>query len=109
MNRRKFLKKSVATATLELGLGMVLSACNRDLRSDLMRNDQISATHVIENLNSDGYKILFYASCAPSGHNSQPWFVRINSHLDWVVGSNSNRRLVCPKFYEQARYTGRYL
>lgn len=93
MDRRKFLKNSVASVTLALGSGLALSACGRDLRSDLMRNDQISGTHAIEMLNPDGYKILFYASCAPSGHNSQPWFVRINSRLDWVVGSDSNHWL----------------
>lgn len=93
MNRRKFLKKSVTATTLALGSGMLLPACRRNLRSDLVPNDHLSGTHAIEKLSSDGYKILYYASCAPSGHNSQPWFVKINSPLDWVVGSDSSRWL----------------
>ena len=83
----------MAATTLIAGSGLLLSACGRNLRSDLMHHDQQSGTHAIKGLNPDGYKILYYASCAPSGHNSQPWFVRINSPLDWVIGSDSNRRL----------------
>lgn len=93
MDRRNFLLKSLAASTLIASSGMVLSACGRDLRSDLMNNNQIADAPVIAKLNSDGYKILYYASCAPSGHNSQPWFVKIKSQLDWIVGSDSDRWL----------------
>ncbi len=82
----------MAATTLALGSGMLSPACRKNLRSDLL-SAQISGTHAIEKLSSDGYKILYYASCAPSGHNSQPWFVKINSPLDWVVGSDSTRWL----------------
>jgi len=93
MERREFLKKSVAASTLTLCSGMFLAACERDLRSELMGNDHISSGHAIEKLDPDGYKILYYASLAPSGHNSQPWLIKINSKLDWVVGSDANRFL----------------
>ncbi len=93
MERREFLKKSVAATTLTLGSGILFSACRRDLRSDLMGNNQISSGQAIEKLGPDGYRILYYASLAPSGHNSQPWFVKINSPLDWIVGSDANRFL----------------
>ncbi|WP_300460592.1 hypothetical protein [Desulfobacula sp.] len=93
MNRRNFLKKSVAATTLVIGPGMFLSACGRNLRSELMGIDQIPDDHAIETLGPHGYKILYYASFAPSGHNSQPWFVRINTSLDWVVGSDADRFL----------------
>jgi len=92
MDRRKFLKKSAA-ATLFIGSGLFLPACRRNLRTDLMGNDQIANVHAIETLDPDGYKILTYASLAPSGHNSQPWFVRVNSRLEWVVGSDADRLL----------------
>ena len=39
------------------------------------------------------YKILYYASLAPSGHNSQPWFVKMTSAKEWIVGSDPNRWL----------------
>lgn len=93
MQRREFLKKSMAATTLAFGSGLFFSACGRDLRSELMGNDQTSDGHAIEKLDPDGYKILYYASLAPSGHNSQPWFVKINSQREWVVGYNVNRLL----------------
>jgi hypothetical protein len=50
-----------------------------------MANGQKPGDQAIEKLDSDGYKILYYVSLAPSGHNSQPWFVRINNSLEWFV------------------------
>jgi hypothetical protein len=93
MDRRRFLKMSAAATTLVAGSGMFLSACRRDLRSELMGNDHTPGGHAMETLDKNGYKILYYASLAPSGHNSQPWFVKINSRLDWVVGSDPDRCL----------------
>lgn len=94
MNRRTFLKAGLTAATLTMGSGAFLTACGRrNLRSDLMGGDPLSGDHAISRLTSDGYKILYYASCAPSGHNSQPWFVKINSQMDWTVGSDSTRWL----------------
>jgi hypothetical protein len=93
MNRRHFLKKSVAATSLIAGSALFLSSCRRNLKSDLMQANPLSDSHTIGMLSPDGYKILYYASCAPSGHNSQPWFVRLNSPSDWVVGSDSNRWL----------------
>lgn len=93
MKRREFLKTSAAATTLALCSGIYLPACGRDLRSELMGNDQTSGSHAIEKLDPDGYKILYYASLAPSGHNSQPWFIKVNSQLDWVVGSDADRFL----------------
>ena len=50
-------------------------------------------SEAIGKLDRNFYKILTYASLAPSGHNSQPWFVKITSEKEWIVGSDSNRRL----------------
>ena len=93
MDRRNFLKMSAAATTLVAGSGVFLSACRRDLRSELMGSDHTPGGHAMEPLDKNGYKILYYASLAPSGHNSQPWFVKINSRLDWVIGSNLARCL----------------
>ena len=93
MERREFLKKSAVATTLTLSSGMFLSACERNLRSELMSNDQIFRAPASEKLDPNGYKILYYASYAPSGHNSQPWFVRIKSPLEWVLGFDADRCL----------------
>ena len=38
--------------------------------------------------------ILYYASLAPSGHNTQPWVVKIRSPNDWIIGAGVSY-LVC--------------
>jgi len=91
MNRRNFLKKSMAATTLIMGSGLILSSCKRKLRSDLMGIDKLSGA--TGELDWNFYKILYYASLAPSGHNSQPWFVKIISAKEWIVGSDPNRWL----------------
>lgn len=40
-----------------------------------------------------GTRILYYASLAPSGHNAQPWAVRVASPGRWLVGLDPQRRL----------------
>lgn len=37
--------------------------------------------------------ILYHASLAPSGHNSQPWRVCIQSPYRWIIEADSNRQL----------------
>ena len=72
MERREFLKKSAVATTLTLSSGMFLSACERNLRSELMSNDQIFRAPASEKLDPNGYKILYYASYAPSGQTVSP-------------------------------------
>ncbi len=91
MNRRRFLKKSVAATTVIMGSGLMLSSCKRNLRSELMGIDRLSEKP--NQMDHDVNKILYYASLAPSGHNSQPWFVKIISKTQWIVGADADRRL----------------
>ena len=91
MNRRDFLKKSMAAATLISGVGTGLSSCTRDLRSELMSAEPLPQKSF--EMDPDAYKILYYASLAPSGHNSQPWFVKMTSSTRWIVGSDKSRWL----------------
>lgn len=37
--------------------------------------------------------ILYYASLAPSGHNAQPWSVKINKPSEWIISADPLRRL----------------
>jgi len=92
MNRRDFIKQSVAATALISGVGMGLSSCTRDLRSELMGGPGTLSQKMFH-MDPDAYKILYYASLAPSGHNSQPWFVRMVSSTRWVIGSDKNRWL----------------
>ena len=91
LNRRNFLKKALAAGSLAVGTGSLLSGCSGIRRSDLP--DQNLAGHTANQLDAVGNSILFHASLAPSGHNSQPWFVRVLNQNEWIIGVDPDRRL----------------
>lgn len=91
LNRRSFLKKALAAGSLAAGTGSLFYACAGIRRSDLP--DQKLAGHTANQLDAVGNSILFYASLAPSGHNSQPWFVRVLNQNEWIIGVDPDRRL----------------
>lgn len=86
MNRRFFLKTSVAATAVLAGSGLWISSCTRNLRSELMGQSFGSLNHRVWN-------VLYHASLAPSGHNSQPWFVEIINETEWIIGSDERRWL----------------
>jgi len=88
MNRRVFFKNSMAATVLLAGQGLLTSSCSRNLRLELLDQYPIQGS-----LDHDRWKILYYASLAPSGHNSQPWFVRVISEDEWIIGSDAKRWL----------------
>jgi len=91
MNRRSFLKRTVATGALAMGAGPLLGACSGVKRSDLMLSK--GSIESVPGLNKEGAEILHYASLAPSGHNAQPWTVKIVSQGEWIIGTDPQRRL----------------
>jgi nitroreductase len=95
MERREFITKSMVAGSLILSGGLLGSSCKGDLRSELMNSqmDSIINFDQIQHMNQETYKILYYASLAPSGHNSQPWSVRLLSTTEWIIESDMNRRL----------------
>ena len=91
INRRSFLKNSLAAGSLLTGAGSFLFACSGITRSDLP--DAGPDGHSTVFLGKVRTSILSYAALAPSGHNSQPWFVKINNPNEWIIGADPNRRL----------------
>ena len=92
INRRSFIKQSIALGAAALGTGSVLSACNSSItRQDLIQNNTPHPATAI--LPKEHISILHHASLAPSGHNSQPWIVRIVSPHEWIIEIDPNRRL----------------
>ena len=90
MNRRNFLKVSAESMILFGGLSFI-QACSGFKRSDLERlQDQEKP---IKGLEKDGMEILSLASLAPSGHNTQPWTVKIIEPNHWMIGSEKKRWL----------------
>jgi len=95
MDRREFITKGMTAGTLALGASALFSSCNGDLRSKLMHpqmhtND--NSDH-IKYMTQEVYKILYYASLAPSGHNAQPWSVKLLNETEWIIESDIERRL----------------
>ncbi len=93
MDRRRFIKTGLTGVTLLAGSGLLLTACERDLRGEMMGKGPLPGKATLNMLDPDGYKILYYASLAPSGHNSQPWSVKIINRHEWIIGSDPSRWL----------------
>jgi hypothetical protein len=90
MDRRGFIKKTVAAGLL-LGGGAVSGGCRALTRDDL----PLPATtgRRIPMLDETAATILHLASLAPSGHNSQPWRVRLEGPRTWMIEADGARRL----------------
>lgn len=82
MERREFLRLA-STGIVAISGIPFLSACDGIKRSDLMQDEKRPTM-----LNKELYEILKLASLAPSGHNTQPWFVKIIEPTHWIIGSN---------------------
>ena len=67
------------------------SACRGAGRADLSPPDQ--TREPVKGLERDEMEILYLASLAPSGHNLQPWTMKIVGPKHWVLGSDRNLRL----------------
>ena len=90
MNRRDFLKLSGEGVLLLGGISM-LNACTGLRRNDLPPFN--GEKESIKGLEKDEIEILYLASLAPSGHNTQPWTVRILEPKHWVISSDKKRWL----------------
>ena len=88
MNRRKFI--AIAGSSIVIGgvTYYLLSDKNNFVRADSKQNDPIRIL-----LKADEREILFLASLAPSGHNTQPWFVKYVEPYHWIIGNDKNRWL----------------
>lgn len=88
MNRRKFIAITGSSIVIGGVTYYLLSDTNNFVRADSKQNDLISIS-----LKSDEREILFLASLAPSGHNTQPWFVKYVEPYHWIICNDKNRWL----------------
>lgn len=88
MNRRSFIGavggSALAVGTVAYYLGD---------RHSLMRDDIKAADETAGMLFPDEKEILYLASLAPSGHNSQPWFVQHIEPYHWIIANDKTRWL----------------
>lgn len=88
MNRRRFIKITGGTIIAAGTGGYLLSD-----KSNLSRSDIKNASEKTQFLKPDEKEILFLASLAPSGHNTQPWFVQYLAPFHWIIGNDKSKWL----------------
>lgn len=88
MNRRRFF--------VTLGGAVVATGTTAYLLSDksnLVRADVEPESVGPVTLKPDENEILTLASFAPSGHNTQPWFVQYLEPYHWIIGNDESKWL----------------
>jgi hypothetical protein len=90
MNRRTFIQHGLTGMAL-IGAGPMLAGCSGTGRTDIAL--PAPSVPTAAGLDTVRLQILHYAALAPSGHNSQPWAVRIQSADEWIVEADPARRL----------------
>jgi hypothetical protein len=88
MNREKFIGIVGGTIIAGVTTAYLLSDKSNLVRADLKPTDDRNKT-----LKPDEKEILFLASLAPSGHNTQPWLVRYLAPYHWIIGNDKSKWL----------------
>lgn len=89
MKRRKFLAVG-GGAILVAGTGSFLLSD----KNNFTRTDVKSAANSKSFLKQDERNILYMASLAPSGHNTQPWFIKYIEPYHWIICNDKTRWLL---------------
>lgn len=88
MNRRKFIAITSGTVLAGGTTAYLLSDKRNFVRADVK-----PASSKDDVLKTDEKEILFLASLAPSGHNTQPWFVQYLEPYHWIIGNDKSKWL----------------
>lgn len=88
MNRGKFIR----IAGVSIGVAAAGFYLLSD-KSNFERNDMKAEGTGEISFKPDEKEILFLASLAPSGHNTQPWFVNYLEPYHWIIGNDKTRWL----------------
>lgn len=88
MNRKTFIGLAGGAIATAASSAYLLSDKRNLLRADLKPADDDPGK-----LQPDEEQILFLASLAPSGHNTQPWFVHYLEPYRWIIGNDRRKWL----------------
>jgi hypothetical protein len=88
---RRYFLKTMGHGIIILSSLSVLNSCSGTDRESLLTRDRKAPE--IPGLTKKEAEILTLASLAPSGHNAQPWTVRIVEPQHWIIGSEKERWL----------------
>jgi hypothetical protein len=92
MERRIFIRVALGAGALVVGGTSLFVGCGRGIRrSDVTPPDR--AFETVPELGEPLSRILYYASLAPSGHNSQPWTVTLHNENELTIVADPKRRL----------------
>jgi hypothetical protein len=94
MKRNKFISITGGAIAATVAIGYIFS----DSFQDAYRRSNLSRTNIKNSDNNnilkpDEKEILFLASLAPSGHNTQPWFVKYIEPYHWIIGNDKSKWL----------------
>jgi hypothetical protein len=88
VNREKFIGIAGGTIIAAVTTSYLLSDKSNLSRADIKPTDDNNTT-----LKPDEKEILLLASLAPSGHNTQPWFVQYLEPYHWIIGNDRTKWL----------------
>jgi hypothetical protein len=83
MNKRKFIGIAIGGTIAGGAITYLFSDKRNFSRADIKPTDDRSSP-----LKPDEQAILYLASLAPSGHNTQPWFVQYLEPYHWIIGND---------------------
>ncbi len=83
MKKRKFIGITVGSTFATGAIAYLFSDKRNFSRADIKLTDDRDLT-----LKPDEQAILYLASLAPSGHNTQPWFVQYLEPYHWIIGND---------------------
>lgn len=89
MNRKKFLTIAGSSLIAAGGVYYLTSDKTNFTRNDIKKDGTAGKV----SLSDDEREILFLASLAPSGHNTQPWLVKYIEPNHWIIGNDKSKWL----------------
>ena len=92
MKRRTFMQSTCCGGLLALVGGSILPAC-RERQIQSRHSNTPGSMQRISHLSEETAEILYYASLAPSTHNTQPWTVRLLDSRTWIIEADQSRSL----------------
>ncbi len=88
MNRRNFIAIAGGTIITAGGVYYLSSDKSNFVRADIKNNLSDNSL-----LKEDERAILYLASLAPSGHNTQPWMVKYLEPYHWIIANDKSKWL----------------
>jgi hypothetical protein len=88
MKRKKFILLATSTIVIAGVTYYLLSDKHNFVRTDSRQSDTTKIS-----LQPTESEILSLASLAPSGHNTQPWFIKYIEPFHWIIGNDAARWL----------------